>query len=601
MPARTPIARQKQPSRANGLTTISIHALDAGALPVAAALEREMEAYPTLTPLPLAGEPPLDPETAARRYLKLALASPAVPELAPPSSGGAEAGFKIIGTEHVALTGSSTVKFRQTFSAIPVYGSLVTVELDETGRLLSLSASLGAPRGVNPVATIAPAAAVKAVARVAGGRTQLEQIVPRLHYYYDQRQSKWRLAYILEDVPAAPRATRRAPRSPAAAYLDYVVDAHKGKIIAELPRTPSVAVMDAAVDGRGTRRDIRVDVAGKTKTLRDTVLNVQTFDFKFNDPLVHEGRLPGRLIANPPAWPGSAVSAQANAAAVSQFLRDVLRRNNIDNAGGPINSSINCIVARESPGGRQWFNAFWNGRQMVYGQRRDGDKLLSLSIDLDVVGHEMFHGVTDFTARLEYAAQSGALNESYSDIFGIMIANVGNPDPRTWNWKVGEGLSPDGQPFRDMQDPTRHGQPADMRDYRVLPRTQPGDWGGVHVNSGIHNKAVYLILTAQDDAGHLVLTPDEVAAIFYLSMTQQLSRTSQFADSRRGALTSARTLFRALSPALQQNKLDAVAVGFTAVGIGNAGVRRGHFLHGHARPPRQSRRSRSRPSATRMS
>jgi bacillolysin/neutral peptidase B len=192
---------------------------------------------------------------------------------------------------------------------------------------------------------------------------------------------------------------------------------------------------------------------------------------------------------------------------------------------------------------------------------------MSLSVDLDVVGHEMFHGVTERTARLEYVAQSGALNESISDIFGVIIANFANPDPRTWNWLVGEGLSPTGKAFRDMSNPPAFDQPDNMQGFKVLPLTRAGDYGGVHTNSGIHNKAAFNILTAVDAAGQLVLTPTEVAAVFYLSLWQRLSRTSQFSDSRRGALVSARTLFRSLPPDQQTAKLDAITNGFDAVGI----------------------------------
>ena len=101
---------------------------------------------------------------------------------------------------------------------------------------------------------------------------------------------------------------------------------------------------------------------------------------------------------------------------------------------------INCVVADASPGPKQWINAFWNGRQMVYGQVLRGDELRSLSANIDVVAHEMFHGVTDHTARLEYAFQPGALNESYSDIFGTIVANRGEDDPRSWDWLLGENL-----------------------------------------------------------------------------------------------------------------------------------------------------------------
>lgn len=207
-----------------------------------------------------------------------------------------------------------------------------------------------------------------------------------------------------------------------------------------------------------------------------------------------------------------------------------------------MDSSVNCVVRADSTG-QQWVNAYWNGRQMVYGQvLRDG-QLLTLAAALDIVGHEMFHGVTDSTSRLDYSGQSGVLNESYSDIFGVLIANWIEPDTKNWKWTIGDGFGRGGDPFRNFADPTKRNQPDHMRDLRVSPNTYDGDWGGVHTNSGIHNKACYLMLSAEDSRG-MVFTPAEVAAIFYLALTQQLSRTSQFAASRCGALSAARSLFR---------------------------------------------------------
>jgi Zn-dependent metalloprotease len=515
----------------------------------------------------------LDPETAARRFLNQALASEAVPSLTAPVSDGATSQFKTIGTETVPLTGTRIVKFRQTVNGIPVYGSLVTVELDDDNSLVGIDSTLGEPEGVDPVAAISPAEARAAAEAAPDGYTPtLTGIVPVLDYYFDAQAARWELVYILQDVPVAldrgddePGTGLEPPR-----FMDYVVDAHDGRVVALLPRTPSViaGAQQTAVDSFGVARDFLASTPDGNLILSDPVHNVQTFDFGFRDPQVNGDLLPGVAIANPPPWTPGAVSAHANAVAVSDFLRTVLRRDNIDGTGGAMMSTINCVVAGASRGNNEWRNAFWNSRQMVYGQvLRNNGELRSLSANLDVVAHEMFHGVTDHTSRLEYAFQSGALNESYSDIFGTIVANSGKDDPRAWDWLLGENLLPDDQPFRDLSDPPRFHQPEHMNDFQVRPNTKDGDWGGVHVNSGIPNKAAFNLLTSEEADGTLALSPAEVAAVFYLALTQRLSRTSQFADSRRAVVSSARTLFRRLPADQLVRKIAAIEAAFGAVGI----------------------------------
>jgi Zn-dependent metalloprotease len=102
-----------------------------------------------------------------------------------------------------------------------------------------------------------------------------------------------------------------------------------------------------------------------------------------------------------------------------------------------------------------------------------------------------------------------------------------------------------------------------MDDYKHLPEDR--DHGGVHINSGIHNKAAYLILTAKNDAGAFEFTPVTVARLFYLTLSQDLSRTSAFSDSRRGMEKWTKTLFRSDSDL--QRKLRVVSKAFEAVGI----------------------------------
>jgi Zn-dependent metalloprotease len=559
----------------NGLTTFSMHASDESSSGVVEQLQQERPPYRGVASDVGERESDLDPETAARRFLEQALASEAVPSLLTPVANGVASDFKTIGTETIPLTNTRTVKFRQTVNDIPVYGSLVTVEIDDTNNLVSIDTALGEPEGVDPIATVSPAEARAAAATAPDGYApKLNGVVPRLNYYFDGARSRWRLVYILQDVPvtldrtAEAESDQQSPLEPPR-FIDYVVDAHDGQVVTLLPRTPSMAADEeqTAADSFGVDRTFLVSRDGQRLVLSDPVHNVQTFDFGFGDPAVDGDQLPGDSIANPPVWTPGAVSAHANAVAVSEFLRRVLMRDNIDGNGGVMQSTINCVVRDDSPGPKQWHNAFWDGRQMVYGQVLRGGELRSLSANVDVVAHEMFHGITDHTSRLEYAFQPGALNESYSDIFGTIVANLGEADPRRWDWLLGENLLVGDKPFRDLSDPTRFGQPAHMDQFRVLPNTRAGDWGGVHVNSGIHNKAAFNMLTAEDEGGMLILSPDEVAAVFYLALTQRLSRTSQFSDSRRHVVASARTLFRNLPADQASRKVAAVDAAFAAVGI----------------------------------
>ena len=109
----------------------------------------------------------------------------------------------------------------------------------------------------------------------------------------------------------------------------------------------------------------------------------------------------------------------------------MLKRNNIDNMGGRVVSTVNCVVKQfERAAGEQGLAERILGRrsQMLYGQELVDGKLRSLASSLSVVAHELFHGVTGATARLIYLGETGALNESYSDIFGTLIANGTRPD-----------------------------------------------------------------------------------------------------------------------------------------------------------------------------
>ena len=155
----------------------------------------------------------------------------------------------------------------------------------------------------------------------------------------------------------------------------------------------------------------------------------------------------------------------------------------------------------------QYDNAFWDGQQMVFGDG-DGTYFNDFTISVDVIGHELAHGVTQYTAGLTYVTQSGALNESLSDCFGSMVKQqVLGQDAADADWLIGEGLfteNVNGVALRSMKAPGtayddpvvgKDPQPADMDGYVKLPADSQHDNGGVHTNSGIPNRAFYLAAT----------------------------------------------------------------------------------------------------------
>lgn len=547
----------------NGLRAFAYHVGDPSAPP---SIEPEI-ASAVGEPSPRARRAPstarLSPEEAARRYLAEALARSDMPALAAEPVGGSAPEFDLLGVEAVPLTGTRTVKFRQRYRKIPVYGSLVTVELGPKNALMAIASSLGEP-DVDPMASVAPAEASRAVREAAHLPARHAEVVPVLNYYYDGSAGRWRLVYIFEDVPI--HGDRRDDHADDVA--DFVVDAHDGAIVSELPRVHDA--LEQAHDGLGTLRTVRViptETAGRRRLVNE-LDNVHTYDFGFRSYIDHFTQLPGDYVeADGAAWSPAAISAHYNASAVAGFIRRTLRRDGVDGLGAPYRSSINCV--KLGPG-REWRNAAWlpGRRQMIYGQRDNGGSLRSYALALDIVAHEIFHGITDSRARLEYAGESGALNESLSDLFGIIVSNTRGPRrrrPDLWNWEMGEDLiQTGGTPLRDLSQPGRFGQPEHMDDYRDLPPTQ--DHGGVHTNSGIHNKAGFNLLMARPASGlGFVLAPNEVAALFYLAVTQYLGRTSGFSDSRRAVTLAARSLFRTASNL--EERIAAIDAAYDAVGI----------------------------------
>jgi Zn-dependent metalloprotease len=251
----------------------------------------------------------------------------------------------------------------------------------------------------------------------------------------------------------------------------------------------------------------------------------------------------------------------------------VLQRRGIDDNRMEFISVVNCTYpSAESP--PQWRNACWWRNSMWYGQVFEDGELRSMARHLDIAAHEVTHGVTETTANLVYAGESGALNESLSDIFGVIINNWYDPDrpvqDRTgakrddvcdWCWAIGKGLRRDGGPLRDLGQPALSGAPEHMDGYW---RTAD-DCGGVHTNSNIHNKAAHLLLTARGADGRPVLPPREVALLYYLALLR-LHSLAGFADMLRGLIASATTYY-AGDPAVRDAKVGCIEEAYRRVGV----------------------------------
>ena len=220
---------------------------------------------------------------------------------------------------------------------------------------------------------------------------------------------------------------------------------------------------------------------------------------------------------------------------VRDYFKSQLNRNSIDNANMDLILNVHYGV--------NYQNAFWDGSMMNFG---DGDNVIFINFtkSLDVIAHELSHGVTQWEAALNYSGQSGALNEHFSDVFGSVITQyVEGQTAQTADWLIGdEIMGPNlyGEALRSMKEPGtaynnpimgKDPQPSHMKDYY----TGSADNHGVHINSGIPNKAFYL---SSMDIG-----TDKAALVWYTAL-QKLWATANFNDAFTVIVDSARLLVK---------------------------------------------------------
>ncbi|HZH89389.1 MAG TPA: M4 family metallopeptidase [Pyrinomonadaceae bacterium] len=248
------------------------------------------------------------------------------------------------------------------------------------------------------------------------------------------------------------------------------------------------------------------------------------------------------------------VDAHFGAAKVYDYFYNTHGRRGIDGNGGPAYytsaDGVTGLISSKVHYGSGYNNAFWNGSYMTYG---DGNgTTFSPLVTLDICGHEMQHGITERTANLTYSGESGALNESWSDVFGAMVERYTKGQTSN-TWKIGEqcytpGVA--GDALRYMDNPhaaSNSGYTADDDpDHYAERYTGTGDNGGVHINSGIANKAFYLLAvggTHHRGGSMTGIGADAAAKIWYRSLTSYMTSSTNFKGARTATLNAAAALY----------------------------------------------------------
>ncbi|WP_427171444.1 M4 family metallopeptidase [Arthrobacter sp. 92] len=257
--------------------------------------------------------------------------------------------------------------------------------------------------------------------------------------------------------------------------------------------------------------------------------------------------LPGKVVrkeGEPVTGDPSADEAYDGLGHTHRLYAEAFGRDSVDGRGLALDASVHF--------GKLYDNAFWDGRQMVFGDG-DGEIFQRFTRSLSVIGHELTHGVTQYSAGLAYRNQAGAINESLSDVFGALVEQFVRQQPASQaSWLIGEGLFTDqvqGAALRSMKAPGtaydddvlgKDPQPDTMDSYV---RTS-ADNGGVHINSGIPNRAFFLVCSAL--GGNAWETPGR---IWYDALTGgSLPASATFSRFAKATAGSAKELHGAQSP-----------------------------------------------------
>ncbi|WP_139491814.1 M4 family metallopeptidase [Brevibacillus dissolubilis] len=477
--------------------------------------------------------------------------------------------FKVKSETADKATKSTHFRLQQQVNGVPVFGADSAVSVDAEGNVNSFFGQVVPEEILADAATEAKVSgkealkiASKAIAKEVGKLGKLDKEKAELFVY--AVDGKATLAYVTEVSFLDPAPGR---------YIT-VVDAVSGKILEQenlihddkydkqgakvatgYTTVESIkdeaAVADAVAANAtgsgygilGNYQTFEVTLSGSTYYLRGTSRGLGTETLNANNGT---SRLYYVTSTSTTFSDAAAVDAEAYAERVYDYYKNNFGRNSVDNAGQQLLSVVHYS--------RKYNNAFWNGTYMVYGDG-DGSVFRPLSAGLDVIAHEMTHGVTEHSANLVYQNESGALNESISDIFGAMVDRD--------DWLMGEDVytpATPGDALRSISNPAAYGDP----DHYSKRYTGTEDNGGVHTNSGINNKAAYLLSDGGTHYGVTVtgIGREATEKIYYRALTLYLTSSSNYAAMRQAAIQAATDLYGATS-----TQVNSVKQAYSAVGV----------------------------------
>jgi Zn-dependent metalloprotease len=378
--------------------------------------------------------------------------------------------------------GRSKVRFQQVYNGIPVLAGELVANLDAAKNILSVSGEILPDINIDTQATVdaevARQTALNLVSKVYGVDQATLQVSEAQLWIYNpvlltSEKGRTSLVWRMEVTPVELGPIREL----------VLVDAHRGHIVLNFNQVDTAKSWQTYTAGNGTS-------------------------------------LPGTLVCTGATCPSSdthVLGAHNNASSTYDFYNTNFGRDSINGAGMTLISTVHYDW--------NYDNAFWNGTQMVYGDYR------TYPIADDVVAHEMTHGVTNYESNLFYYYQSGAINESISDVFGefVDLWNGTGTDTPAVRWYMGEDVQPGGA-IRNMKNPPEFSNPDKMTSSYYY--TGSGDNGGVHYNSGVGNKAAYLMVDGGSFNGYTItgLGLTKVAHIWYEANRNLLTSGSDYAD-----------------------------------------------------------------------